>query len=328
MSKTSTSQTAHRVRPKATEEDLTLAAYEGERPPAPDWFQDAIAKAPRTGSVEVEGASIAWRAWGDPAKRGLLLVHGNGAHGQWWDFIAPFLAEDYHVVAMTFSGMGDSGWREAYSFSLFNREQLAVCDATGLFDRDEKPIIIGHSFGGIISLYTTLLEGGEKFAGALIVDSHLEPPGDERPRPPRRTSPNRIYSSFNDALARFRLAPPQPCDNHFLVDYIARQSIRETVDEEGKPGFSWKFDPFIFNSLMREWTGIDMTSLETRCPIVFMRGGLSDLVPDRVADYMCSLQDPAVPMITIPGAYHHVMLDQPLAFVSAVRGLLTGWPKD
>ena len=79
---------------------------------------------------------------------------------------------------------------------------------------------------------------------------------------------------------------------------------------------------------MREWTGIDMTSLETRCPIVFMRGGLSDLVPDRVADYMCSLQDPAVPMITIPGAYHHVMLDQPLAFVSAVRGLLTGWPKD
>lgn len=323
-----TSEDAHRERMRAKPEDLILLPYEGERPPAPDWFHEAIAAAPRTGSVEVDGASIAWRAWGDPSKRGLLLVHGNGAHGQWWDFIAPFFADDWHVVAMTFSGMGDSDWRDAYSFSLFNREQLAVCEATGLFAHPQKPVIIGHSFGGIISLYTTLIEGGEKFAGALIVDSHLEPPGEDRPRPPRRTSPNRVYPDFNAALSRFRLAPPQPCDNHYLVDYIARHSIRETTGEDGEAGFTWKFDPFIFNSLMSEWTDIDMTSLDTLCPIVFMRGGLSDLVPDRVADYMCSLQDSPVPMITVPGAYHHIMLDQPLAFVSAVRGLMTSWPKD
>jgi hypothetical protein len=31
-------------------------------------------------------------------------------------------------------------------------------------------------------------------------------------------------------------------------------------------------------------------------------------------------------MITVPEAYHHVMLDQPLAFVSSIRGLLAGWP--
>lgn len=328
MSKSETKDTPAAKRPEASDNDLTLSRYGGERPPAPGWFHDAIAQTPQTGSVEVDGAQIAWRAWGDPAKRGLLLAHGNGAHGQWWDFIAPFFAKDYHVVAMTFSGMGDSDWREAYTFDLFNREQLAVCEATGLFDHAEKPVIIGHSFGGIISLYTTLLEGGEKFAGGLIVDSHLEPPGEDRPRPPRRTSPNRVYPDFNAALARFRLAPPQPCENHFLVDYIARHSIRETTDEDGKTGFTWKFDPFIFNSLMSEWTGLDMTSLETRCPIVFMRGGLSELVPDRVADYMGSLQDPPVPMITVPGAYHHVMLDQPLAFVSAVRGLLAAWPKD
>ena len=31
-------------------------------------------------------------------------------------------------------------------------------------------------------------------------------------------------------------------------------------------------------------------------------------------------------MITVPEAYHHVMLDQPLAFVSAIRSLLAVWP--
>ncbi|HIG24197.1 alpha/beta hydrolase [Henriciella sp.] len=306
--------------------DMTLARYGGEKPAAPEWFNWAIAQEANEASVEVDGAKIAYRSWGDPSKPGLLLAHGNGAHARWWDFIAPFLATDYYVVAPTFSGMGDSDWRKSYSFPLFSREQHAVCEHAGLFDHAEKPIIVSHSFGGIISLFTTIAEGGDKFGGAVIVDSHLEPPGDERPRPPRRTRANRTYSSFNEALARFRLAPPQPCENDYIVDYIARHSIREMTSEDGEEGYSWKFDPFIFNSLMDEWNDVDLTSMETRCPIVFMRGGLSDLVPDRVADYMCSLQDPPVPMITVPEAYHHVMLDQPLAFVSSIRGLLAGWP--
>tara|TARA_B100000678_G_scaffold153631_1_gene128401 strand:+ start:2978 stop:3967 length:990 start_codon:yes stop_codon:yes gene_type:complete len=317
---------AQDIHPVPAEDEMTLARYGGEKPPAPDWFNWAIRQDARTSSVDVEGASIAYRSWGDPDKPGLLLAHGNGAHGRWWDFIAPYFAGDYHVVAPTFSGMGDSDWRDAYAFSLFSREQHAVAEHAGLFAHAEKPIIISHSFGGIISLFTTIREGGDKFGGAVIVDSHIEPPGEERPRPPRRTKPNRVYEDFNAALARFRLAPSQPCENHYIVDYIARHSIRETSGEDGKAGYSWKFDPFIFNSLMEEWNEVDLTSLATCCPIVFMRGGLSDLVPDRVADYMSSLQDPPVPMITVPEAYHHVMLDQPLAFVSAIRSLLAVWP--
>ena len=317
---------AQDIHPVPAEDEMTLARYGGEKPPAPDWFNWAIRQDARTSSVDVEGASIAYRSWGDPDKPGLLLAHGNGAHGRWWDFIAPYFAGDYHVVAPTFSGMGDSDWRDAYAFSLFSREQHAVAEHAGLFAHAEKPIIISHSFGGIISLFTTIREGGDKFGGAVIVDSHIEPPGEERPRPPRRTKPNRVYEDFNAALARFRLAPSQPCENHYIVDYIARHSIRETSGEDGKAGYSWKFDPFIFNSLMEEWNEVDLTSLATRCPIVFMRGGLSDLVPDRVADYMSSLQEPPVPMITVPEAYHHVMLAQPLAFVSAIRSLLAVWP--
>lgn len=317
---------APEVHPAPKEEDMTLARYGGEKPAAPDWFNWAIAQEASEASVEVDGARIAYRSWGDPSKPGLLLAHGNGAHARWWDFIAPFLAADYHVVAPTFSGMGDSDWRKAYSFPLFSREQHAICEHAGLFAHAEKPIIVSHSFGGIISLYTTISEGGDRFAGAVIVDSHIEPPGEERPRPPRRTRANRIYPSFNEALARFRLAPPQPCENDYIVDYIARHSIKKMTGEHGEEGYSWKFDPFIFNSLMDEWNDVDLTAMETRCPIVFMRGGLSDLVPDRVANYMSSLQDPPVPMITVPEAYHHVMLDQPLAFVSSIRGLLAGWP--
>lgn len=57
-----------------------LAIYKGAQPPAPQWFVDAIAKPYETAFVDCEGAKIHYQSWGDKAKPGLLLVHGNGAH--------------------------------------------------------------------------------------------------------------------------------------------------------------------------------------------------------------------------------------------------------
>ena len=88
-----------------------LAALDGAPPPAPQWFKDALAIKPESSFVEVSGARIHYLRWGDRARPGLLLVHGNAAHAHWWDFIAPFLARDYNVAAMDLSGMGDSDWR-------------------------------------------------------------------------------------------------------------------------------------------------------------------------------------------------------------------------
>jgi len=44
-----------------------------------------------------------------------------------------------------------------------------------------------------------------------------------------------------------------------------------------------------------------------------------------VGDYMRDLLNRQVPFIEIPEARHHLMLDQPLAFVAALRTLLQEW---
>lgn len=327
MRNTSDETAPVRTRAEPAETDFLLKPYGGERPAAPGWFKRAVAAPVSTGETRVDGAVIRWREWGDHSKPGLLLAHGNGAHAHWWDFIAPFLAEDWHVVAPDFSGMGDSDWRESYTFNTFADEQVAVSEAAGLFGHARKPIIIAHSFGGFVAM-TTAIRHGARFAGAVVVDTHIEPPGSDRPRPPRRRNPNPVYPDITAALARFRLAPLQPCANHFIVDHIARHSLREAGAGESTSGVTWKFDPFIFSKLIAEWDRMDLTRLETKCPIVFMRGEHSELVTPAAADSMQAIQDPPIPMITVPDAYHHVMLDQPLAFVSAVRGLLAGWPGD
>ena len=200
-----------------------LAPYRGAQPPAPQWFTDAVATPYETHFVECEGVQIHYQAWGDRAKPGLLLVHGNGAHAHWWDFVAPYLLEDYFVVAMTFSGMGDSGWRPDYTMDVFAREQLAVCDHAGLFAHAEKPIIVAHSFGGFVTILTGA-EYGDRFGGIVIVDTPVNPPDSPRRGPPPVRG-GKVYPSLEAALARFRLAPPQLCENHYALDYIARWSL-------------------------------------------------------------------------------------------------------
>ena len=120
-----------------------LAPFHGERPPAPAWFDEALAHhRPERSFVEVEGAQIEMLTWGERGKPGLLFLHGNGAHADWWSFIVPFFAAEFRCAAISWSGMGRSGWRDAYSIDQFGREALACAEAAGLFEAREKPIVI------------------------------------------------------------------------------------------------------------------------------------------------------------------------------------------
>src|SRR5947209_12132259 len=109
-----------------------LAQFGGTAPPAPAWFTDAMERRPEISAVEVAGARIESLIWGERGRPGLLLLHGNGAHAGWWRFIAPFLAEQYRVCAISWGGMGGSDWREAYTTDNFVAEALASADAAGL----------------------------------------------------------------------------------------------------------------------------------------------------------------------------------------------------
>lgn len=305
--------------PEMPSEGGPLQTYRGTRPPAPDWFETAVSTRYETDHVEVDGAQVHYQRWGKRSNPGLLLVHGNGAHAHWWDFIAPYFAARYNVVAPTFSGMGDSDWRDEYTLETFSAEQIAVAEATGMFAHAQKPIIVAHSFGGFVTLRTGA-EHGERFAGTVIVDSPINPPDRPHGGPPRAGRPNKVYPSLEAALGRFRLAPPQLCENHFAMDYIARWSLKKTEGE----GWTWKFDPSIWRRFDLGKDPADMLRAIT-CRIAIIRGEESALMPDDVGDYMQELLGHQVPYVSIPHARHHVMLDQPIAFVAALRMLLAEW---
>jgi pimeloyl-ACP methyl ester carboxylesterase len=49
------------------------------------------------------------------------------------------------------------------------------------------------------------------------------------------------------------------------------------------------------------------------------------VVNQQSADSLRNQAPPGTPYIVLPEAHHHLMVDQPLAFVTAIRAILAGW---
>lgn len=280
----------------------------------PQWFWDAIDTKPESGSVEVDESDINYLWWSEAGNPGLLLVHGHNAHAHWWDFIAPGYQDDYQTVALDLSGMGDSDHRDEYSADLYADEIIAVADRCAM---PENTILVSHSFGGIMSIRAVAKNPG-RFKGLILLDSGVKHPDDVRPQEPERLARAKLYPSAEIAQSRFRLQPPQQCENQYIVDHIARNSV-EYIDD----GFGWKFDE---EQRLRmqpyEDLQADFESINCRCALIY--GADSESFSAKSADYMKELL-PHLEVTELADAQHHLFLDQPLAFMESLSEQLNHW---
>jgi pimeloyl-ACP methyl ester carboxylesterase len=278
---------------------------------APGWFLRALAATPGHHDLDVEGARIHYRAWGDRDRPGLVLVHGGAAHSGWWDHVAPLLTS-HRVVAPDLSGHGDSGRREVYDMRQWAREIVRITEAEGL----DRPVVVGHSMGGWVAV-TTGVEHGDAVSAVAYIDSPLndQPPEESRLRERRR--PRRVHPSLEEAMARFRTLPPQDVLLPYVREHVARESLRPV---EG--GWTWKFDPSFFGNrlLLRDLLP------QLTCPVALFRCE-HGLVSPEMAGEMAGLVPGRLPVVDLPDAGHHPMLDQPLALVTGLRTLLAVWPE-
>jgi hypothetical protein len=132
----------------------------------------------------------------------------------------------------------------------------------------------------------------------------------------------RVYADLATALGRFRLTPEQPARYPDVIDYIARRSLREV---EG--GFTWKFDPTLFDHLEMGAAQRDkFAGLECRAAVILGEHSQDDGAQS--APYMHEITNGWLPILTIPETHHHMMFDEPIALAMAIAALVAAWRRE
>ncbi|HEX8592422.1 MAG TPA: alpha/beta hydrolase [Pseudomonas sp.] len=279
----------------------------------PAWFEWAMEHPGRSHCIEANGSRLHLLSWNDEArdKPALLFVHGFRGHAHWWDFIAPFFAQQYRVIAMDLSGMGDSARRTSYGPQTMANDVVAVAE----WLQAPELIAIGHSYGGSRVL-RACADRPELFNRLIIIDSYVVFSDQEALREPAKIRGDREYPDVEAAIARFRLLPHQADAIPCLVEHVARHSVRKTAT-----GVRWKFDVNLPAGGARECDGEQLLRSIER-PVDYLVGERSVVVNPvlarRVASYLKDVRGP----ITIPYGHHHLMFDQPIALISTLRALL------
>lgn len=279
----------------------------------PAWFVEAIGRRPDRQNIMVEGAAIECLSWGQRGRPAILFLHGTRANADWWSHIAPLLADRYRVSALSFSGCGRSDWRDRYSNDLHVAEVLQTLAALGL-DEGVELVLAGHSYGArIAALAAKRL--GERLAGVVVIDATLA----AQPRVPGTkfvSALPRSPGSIDEALARFRLVPSGADALPCVIDHIARASLRRKELDQNDT-WNWAADPR--SSLESANSAVWQSFVDAKRPFAFIYGGRSPIVTPEAVDLQKNVAPNGSMFLPIADAGHNLMIDQPLALLSALR---------
>jgi pimeloyl-ACP methyl ester carboxylesterase len=243
----------------------------------------------------------------------LCLLHGGSAHAHWFDAVAGPLAERHHVVAVDQRGHGESDWAvpAAYATEDFTGDLLGVLDALGW----DRAVIAGHSMGGHNAMAFAAWHP-ERVHALVVLDARPAIPEERlgylRSRGARAT--RRPYPSRDQAVATFRLIPRETVADPALLRHMAEAGL---VERNG--GWLYRFDPDA-NRMRRPadcWPLLERIT----APTLILRAALGPVLPADHAERMRALI-PSATLVEIPGAHHHLTLDQPAAVEAALEDFL------
>ncbi len=266
--------------------------------------------------ARIAGIRMHYLEWPGPADAPtVLLLHGFLAHAHWWDFIAPWLAVHYRVIAPDFGGMGDSEHRSDYSHAHFNDEITGLIEATDIAGCSA----IGHSFGGRALLYACAARP-ELFQRAIVVDSRLGSEADPLRGFDEEWRPKKRYPDAESILRRFLLKPVEPAPAA-AMQHMARASVRQEGNE-----WVWKFDENVTRLFQQRRNGPGINDADVLkdlpTPVDFIYGEESLVVTPARAALLANCLPKVGSVTGIPCSHHHLPVSQPIALLALLRVLL------
>jgi pimeloyl-ACP methyl ester carboxylesterase len=266
----------------------------------------------RSRVVEVNGLRLHFLESGTPGAPALCFLHGGAAHAHWFDAVTPAFADRFHVVSLDQRGHGESAWADppAYGTEDFTGDLAGLMDVLGW----ARMVVVGHSMGGHNAM-TFAAWYPERVAALVIVDSRPAIPAERLTvMHARGRRLPRLHPSEEAAVQSFRLLPRETVADRALLAHVARAGLAR---RDG--GWAWRFDPATHGARQP----VDAWPLLSRitAPTLITRAALSPVLTSDMAERLRA-SVPRASLVTIPDAYHHLTLDRPAEFSSALATFL------
>jgi pimeloyl-ACP methyl ester carboxylesterase len=279
-------------------------------PDPTDWF------------YESQGLRLHVTDWGNAAAPPLILLHGGRDHSRSWDLIARALRPHFHVMAPDLRGHGDSEWAKGSSYTLSDH----IYDLTPLASAGRETVLVGHSFGGMISL---AFAGTfpERVSRLVALDGAFLPSPSSSPIDVQVAKwIAQLDSISRSKIRRFRdvaeAAERMAAHNKRLTAEQALHLARHAVRPNADGTFSWKYDPCQRAQAPYRLSHDDYTTLWSRiaCPVLLLSASESFIPDSAKAGRLRHFKQ--VEHQILAGAGHWLHHDEPEEVLAALRSFL------
>jgi pimeloyl-ACP methyl ester carboxylesterase len=264
-------------------------------------------------NVVANGLRFHLLEWGEPGLPALVLLHGGNQSAHSWDLVSLHFADRFHIIAIDQRGHGDSEWprdgvagpREMAADAAAILRQLGV----------ERPIVAGHSMGGIVTL--TLLRDEPALArSAILVDVA-----------PETSHEGTAYiQSFITSLPEFesleefidRVADYDPYRSREHIARTARYNLLRRADGKyvSKHDIGRRSAANSVDDFRRQGPSMD-DAAAFALPVLVVRGADSTVLTEQLAERFVRAL-PRGRLATVTGCGHNVHSQNVLGFIDAV----------
>jgi 3-oxoadipate enol-lactonase len=253
---------------------------------------------------------FSYEAAGDPGSPPLVFLHGIGGAARAWRGQLDFFEDRYRVIAWDMPGYGGSTPLSTVSIA-------ALADAFHDFLQQigsRKPILVGHSIGGMI--VQQLLAKDSSIARAVVL---------------AQTSPA-FGKADGDWQKEFIAARLGPLDRGATMISLAPMLVRELVGDDPDPaGIDLARECMAavpastYRATMLALLGFDQRSAlkNIAVPTLVLSGSKDKNAPAPMMAKMASYI-PSASYVELEGAGHLVNLERPAIFNAALDRFLTG----
>lgn len=253
--------------------------------------------ATRAGSLFVVQRGPSARSTQPARSLPLVCIHGAGGTHHHWAYQWQLLGRTMLVLAPDLPGHGRSPGPGCHTIADYSAVLLAMLDALDL----EQVILAGHSMGGAIALWTTLV-APTRVAGLALIGTGARLP----------ILPALLEGFEHDPSAAVRL----------IVERAYGPQAPPALRAIGAAAFR-QIDPLVFYGDLQACQSYTLMEHihAVQCPTLVLCGSADQVTPPKFSQYLHT-RISGSRLVLVPHAGHMVLLEQPEAVYQALAGLV------